>query len=514
MTTLREAFGPDINRTIEAIRAEYLGVRMHGTEISNSLTSHHERRRVMEARLHLYRDRFREEVMSLIDTLYTHEEVKKERRRFVDLVGFLNVPKRLTDEVASLYDVPTKRLFLDDATTERFAKVEREVQLHSVMKEAHRLCFWMNEVYLWQVVVNGKRSLRIITPNAFDVIPNPKDRLDLVAALIDTKPAWVPSFIPDERRMAHYELWDSEIVVRLDADGLVVGTPKTHGLGSIPGVLMHSRLPVDSLLNSDTGNDIYAAARTVLFLNLLVVVVSQSSGEKLPLLKGNLAAMAADQPKMAGRAIHLPPGVEAEMLDAITSPEHFLTVCRHVVASVAQAYGMSYEQFTFAETADTTSGKAYSVRREKLNELREEQRQRAIVHEGQVADLLGFDGSSIRPDFHEQALPTDPLEEMELLDKRMNRGLDNPVAWYMRKNPDASAAEAKAHVVGNMAVVIWFFALLRGANISPSATPQDPGKTPEENGADGQAARGDAPAPPAKDAPESTTAAPSPPGGE
>lgn len=496
MTTLREAFGQDIGRTVEAIRAEFLGVRIHGSELSRIACSDHERRAQMEARLHLYRDRFKKEVERIIETLYTHAEVKEERLRFVDLVGFLNVPKRITDEVASLYDVPAKRRFADEATTEAFSKVEREVQLHSVMKEAHRLCFWLNEVLLWHVVRNGKRSLRIITPNDFAVIANPKDRLDLVAVLIDTKPAWVPSYIPDGRRMTHFELWDSEVVVRLDADGLPVGNAVAHGQGRIPGVLMHSRLPVESLLNSDVGNDIYAAARAVMFLNLMVVVVSQASGEKLPLLKGNLAAMTADQPKMAGRPIALPPGVDAEMLDAVTDPEHFLKSCKHVVASVAQSYGMSYEQFTFAETADTASGKAYSVRREKLNELREEQRQRAMVHEGEVADLLGFAGEQLRPDFHEQALPTDPIEEMDLLDRRMNRGLDNPIDWYQRKNPDASYDESKAFVVKNMAVVMWFFALLRGANISTSDTPESPGKTPEENGADGAAARGGEAKPP------------------
>jgi hypothetical protein len=494
MTTLREAFGPDVHRFVDAIRIEYLGKRViEGNKTADLLTSDQERRALMEARLHLYRDRFRKEIENIIDQLYTHNTVKEERRRFVDLVGFLNVPKRITDEVASLYDVPTKRSFRDDKLTTAFAKVEREVQLHSVMKEAHRLCFWLNEVLLWHVRREGKRSLRIITPNNFSVIPHPKDRLEVLAVLIDAAPAWVPNFVPDRRRLVHHELWDSELVVRLDADGMVVNI-ETHGLGRIPGVLMHSRLPVEALLNADVGGDIYAAARTVLFLNLLVVVVSQSSGEKLPLLKGNLAAMAANQPKAAGMPINLPPGVEAEMLDAITSPEHFLTVCRHVVASVAQSYGMSYEQFTFQETADTASGKAWSVRREKLNELREEGRQRAQVHEGEVADLLGFPGEDMRPDFHEQAVPTDPLEEMELFEKRMNRGLDDPIQYLMRKNVDWTYDEAKAHLEKSVSVSMWFFALLRSANLSMNATPANPGQPPQENGAQGGASS----SPPAK----------------
>lgn len=491
MTTIREAFGPDIARAVDAIRAQYLGVRIRGggdvpREIQHTECDEGVRRKLMRARLKLYRDDYRAEVESIIRQLYTHDDVITERMRFIDLVGFCNVPKRITDEVASLYDVPAKRRFADPAIAKRFAAAEREVQLHSVMKEAARLTFWMNEVLLWQVKVNEKRSLRVVTPDAFTAIASPTDRLDHVATLIDTQPSWVPSYVVDGRRMTHYELWDSEVVIKLDADGLI-NKIEAHGLGRMPGVLLHSRLPTESLMNATLGNDIYAAARTILFLNLLIVFVSQASGEKLPLLKGNLAAMTADQPKSAGKAIALPPGVDAEMLDAITSPDHFITVCRHAIASVAQSYGMSYEQFTFSETADTASGKAYSVRREKLNELREEQRQRALVHEAEVADLLGFPGDKLRPDFHEQAIPTDPLEEMELFEKRMNRGLDDPIQYVTRKNTDLSDDEAEDQLKKNMSRVMWYIALLRAANLSPDATAENPGKTPEQNGADGGA---------------------------
>src|SRR5574338_279478 len=250
MTTLREAFGGDATRVIEAIRAEYLGVRSTSTEVDRWETTNDKRRVEMKARLQLYRDNFRAEITALIEQLYTHKDVKEERLRFIDLVGFLNVPKRITDEVASLYDVPAKRLFEDEAMTTRFAAVEREVQLHSVMKEAHRLCFWLNEGLLWQVDRNQKRSLRIVTPDSFTAIPSRHDALDWVATIIDTPPAWVPSYVPDRRRLTHYELWDSEMVVRLDADGLIVGTPQAHGLGRMPGVLMHSRLPTSTLMNS------------------------------------------------------------------------------------------------------------------------------------------------------------------------------------------------------------------------------------------------------------------------
>lgn len=174
------------------------------------------------------------------------------------------------------------------------------------------------------------------------------------------------------------------------------------------------------------------------------------------------------------------------MLDMVTDPEHFLKVCQHVVASVAQSYGMSYSDFTFQNVA--SSGKEWMMRREKLTELREESRQRAQVHESEVADLLGFPGEKLRPDFHEQAIPTDPIEEMDLFERRMNRGIDDPIQYLMRKNTDWTYDEAKAHLEKSVSVAMWFFSLLRAANLSMTATPANPGQPAEQNGADGGAA--------------------------
>lgn len=518
MTTLREAFtalgvqdDPTYGLYVEAIRAEHLGVSISNGTASLAPTVHRERREKAAARLALYRDDFAAEVQAMIDRIYTHPDVKKDRSRVAEMIGFLNVPKRITDEVASLYDIPAKRRFADLPQPEHvagqppperkpnpkaaaFQEVEREIDLHSVMKEAHRLTFWLNNVLLWHCQPEGgKRQLRIITPDRFAVIPNPRDVLDLVAVIVDVAPAWVPSgLVPDRSILPHYEIWDSEIKIVLDGNGRMLGKPEPHGQGRIPGVLMSSRLPVDRLLEDRAGEDILAAARAVLMLNLCTLSLSLDASEQQVILKGNLAEMAADQAKTAGRPMHLPPGVDASMLNMVTNPEHLLVVVRAVIASVAQSYGMSYEQFTFQETADTASGKAYTVRRQKLTEMRIAQRQRAIVHERDVMDLLGF-ADAQAPDFHEQEVPTDPLEEMDLLDRRCARGLDNPIAYIQRKDTDLSVEDATKRFLANLQVSGWLFTLLRQQNLSLTADASDPGKTPQENGAEGPKTKGEKP---------------------
>lgn len=495
MTTLREAFSgmglqPDYDVIVEAVRVRYLGSMVGAATASPATialqTRHHDRRTKAAERIALYRDDTAEQIEKLLAAVYESDEVRRMRARLAKLIGFANVPKRITDEVASLYTVPAKRRFTDETRAEAFAAVEAEVDLHSVMKEASRLTFLCNNVLLWQMQIGGRRSLRIVTPNQFDVIPNPRDALDMVAVLIDMAPAWVPSMVTNPALLPHYELWDSEVKITLNAMGQRVGPVEPHGLGRIPGVLMSSRLPVDRLLDERPGEDIMAAARAALLLNLCLVSLSHTSSERQPYLQGPTAQMAAEQPQHPGVPLVLPPGVTAGTIDLVTDPEPLLKVARHVVSSVAQSYGMSYEQFVFSETADTASGKAYTVRRQKLTELRIEQRGRALVHERAVMELLGF-GDALAPDFAEQEAPTDPIEELDVFDRRCNRGLDNPVAYLQRKDPDLTAEQATDRFLDNVAVTAWLFSLLRAFNLSLSATADQPGQSPAQNGADGAA---------------------------
>ena len=514
MTTLRAAFGalgiqsgtddaPDYRTIVDCLRSEYLGATGSMSTHAIASSAHGQRRAKSAARLALYRDDFASEVQALIDRLYTHKDVKVDRERLTDMIGFLNVPKRITDEVASLYDIPAKRRFPDQPAplpvdgvaplaqpnprADEFHAVEREVDLHSVMKEAHRLTFWLNNVLLWSYAPPGaRRQLRILTPDRFDVVSNPLDALDLVAVIVDVVPTWTPAMVVNVSLLPHYEVWDAEVKIVIDGTGRILSSDP-HGQGRIPGVLMSSRLPVDRLLEDRAGEDIYAAARAVLFLNLCTLSLSRDASEQQPWLKGNLATMAANQPQTSGRPLALPPGVEIGSLNLVTDPEHLLKVIRAVIASVAQSYGMSYEQFTFQETADTASGKAYTVRRQKLTEMRTAQRQRAVVHERDVMDLLGFPDAQA-PDFHEQEVPTDPLEEMDLFDRRCNRGLDNPIAWLMRKDTDLSAEDAASRFSTNVAVTGALFHLLRVKNLSLTAGADEPGKDAAGNGADGPAA--------------------------
>src|SRR5258708_14755125 len=100
--------------------------------------------------------------------------------------------------------------------------------------------------------------------------------------------------------------------------------PQEHGFTRIPGVLLHRREPDDCLLDSRFGRDITVAHDGVVLLEIMIMRLSKSQGERQPVLKGNLANVAKNQPMNGEDPVALPPGVEAEMLDMQTDPDHYI----------------------------------------------------------------------------------------------------------------------------------------------------------------------------------------------
>jgi hypothetical protein len=447
------------------------------------------RREAMACRLRLYRDRPQMDIGRVVDSIYESDEYRQTLKKYIPITKHQNVARRIVDEIASLYDQPALRILGSSQETDRLRAEEKRLKLHEIMQEGHRLLTLCNEVLLWQFSgVDDERRLRIVTPNAFDAIAHPKDDLVPAAFLVDMAPA---SLFDDEvrARLPHYELWDDTYRYLINKQGHWVtadGTPATkpieHGLGRIPGVLLHRREPTTCLLDADHGSDIESGHLAVALLNVMIMRLSKSQGERQPVLTGPLAHMAMGQVMNGERPLLLPPEVTASMLEMRTDPTHYLAVKKDVISSLGNTYGMSYEQFSMSEGADLASGKVYQLRREKLSEIRQESRRRAVVNESLVVQLIGFDPASLSIDYQEQALPQDPAEELSLLRDKMKMGLDSPVLFLMRKDSDLSRKNAIARIQSNLRdwamLVLWSRAL----NAPQGADAEEAGASPEENG--------------------------------
>ena len=485
MTALVDLYRTDHIALVAWICKEY-GLGTGSTQAGNV---HRRRRETIARRLDLYRDRPQLHVGRAIDQVYETAEMKKTLREYIDVAREENVSARIVNEVASLYDRPALRTL--KKRNEEFHAEEKRLSLHFIHQEAHRLANLCNEVLLWQFKgVDDKTTLRIVTPDAFDAVPDPRDRLVPAAFLFDAVPTTM-MIGPAKDRLPHWELWDDTHRYLINANGNLVDingepatTPIAHGLGRIPGVLFHRREPTECILDADYGSDIESAHIGVALLNVMIMRLSKSQGENQPVLTGNMASLATGQVMNGERPLLLPPEVVASMLNMKTDPDHYLLVKRDKVTSVARRYGIGYEQYTLQETGDSASGKAYAARREKLTELRLEQRGRAVKHEEQIADLIGFGGIEMDVDFQEQAIPQDAMEEIALLKDKESMGLDSRVTYLMRKDPDLTRDEAKRKILDNYEDFAMGVIAVRALNAPANSNAADSGKSPQENGAD------------------------------
>ncbi len=455
---------------------------------------HRVRREVMSRRLRLYRDQAFTDVKRVIGQVYDTEEYRQILYRYIPVALEQNVTRRIVDEVASLYDKPALRV-LKTGSADAFRAEEKRLHLHEVMQEAHHLLTLCNEVLVWQFTgANDEKKLRLVTPDMFDAIPHPRDGLVEAALVVDAKPVTI--LTGDAlNRLPHFEIWDDtyRYLVNayghlVDESGVVVAEPLRHDQRRIPAVLMHRREPSTCILDSSHGADIESAHLGVALLNVMIMRLSKAQGENQPILQGNLANMATGQIRDGERPLVLPPEVVASMLNMKTDPDHYLSVKKDKLTSVAQSYGMSYEQYSMSEGADTASGKVYAMRREKLTEIRLESRRRAVVHEAQIVKLIGFVPDGMRVDYQEQAIPSDAVEEISLLRDKMKMGLDSPIDFLMRKDTDLSRDEAQARILSNMRDYAMVIMLVRALNVPADGDAENPGKTPQENGADNQPA--------------------------
>jgi hypothetical protein len=461
-----------------------------GLNTQDSISNKHKaRREEIAQRVRLYNDDSKEDFEALIRSIFEDTSVQEQRIKLIKVAMEQNLTRRIVDEVASLYDKPAVRTL--KTKSEAFHEEEKRLNLHEIMQEQHRLLQLCNDVLIWQFKgADGKNKLRVVTSDCFDAIAHPSDPAVMAGVMIDVSPTSMKPGVSTDS-LPHYELWDDTYRYLLnkqgklvDRDGTPTDEPEEHNLGRIPGVLLHKREPTDHLLDCRQGRDIISAHLGCGLLNVMIMRLQKSQGERQMVLKGNLANVAAGQRMDGEGPLALPPETDLSMLDTRTDAEHYLTVKKDKLINVGQRYGLSYEQLTYQETSDTSSGKAYSVRREKLTELRGEQRRRALINEAAVVELMGFDVDGMKVDHSEQAMPADAMEEIALLKDRMAMGLDSPLAYLKRKDPDLDDAGALALMHKNLQEWAVMIVLVRALNAPAGADGNNAGRSPSENGAD------------------------------
>lgn len=443
---------------VEKVRRTY-GL---GADLGNASSSvHRKRRNAIATRLRLYRDDAHVDFYQVINRVFKDRKVRGDRYDMVELAEHRNITRGIVDEISSLYDRPALRSMPSESATNSYRGICKLLDVDDIMQEGLRLTTLCNDVLVWSTVNSaGKPSLRLITPDLFDAIPLPDDATAIAALLFDRAPD-----SPDNAKAICFELWDAEFRYLLNRDGRLVDEfgnfathPVPHGQRGLPGFIMHRRKPMEFLLDARHGADITSAHLAVFLIDCMILRLAKSQGERQPILTGDMANVATRQSLDGETPLALPPGVIATMLDSKTSPEHYIQVKSDIIAGIEAAYGVDYGD------RNDQSGTSFIARRSKLVELREEHRRRSLMHERELCDLLGFDGNSLAVDYREQAVAVSATDEVALLRDKVKMGLDSPIDFLMRKNPDLTRAEAFASFERNIEEYATYIKMIRALN--------------------------------------------------
>ncbi|TXH41033.1 MAG: hypothetical protein E6Q97_38515 [Desulfurellales bacterium] len=453
---------------------------LHELGFADSIVKDNHPNRVRRAdvmrRLRLYRNIDRLDHEITINSVFQDPQVQMQRKRLIPLAMHQNVSARIIDEVASLYDRPAMRIYGGDADdNEAYQAAVNASRWPMLARRAQRLLMLCNHLLIWNnQTKSGKTKFRIITPDMFSVIADIDDPSEVAGVLIDSKQESSTGIVPGNDEQA-FELWDDTYRYKLSPVGRVLAVEE-HQLNRIPGFVMHYEEPDGGLLDMQSGADIVSAHLQVVLLNVMMLRLSKSQGERQPVVIGDGNNQVMAQTADGERPLFLTTGSTVQMLESVTDPDHYLKLKRDTITAVAQTYGLSYEALSYT---DDMSGRAFNARRQKLKELRDQQRLRAIQHEKQIAELLGYE-DDLTVDFTEQTIPLDAKEEIDLLDSKIKLGLDSPIDFLMRKDPDLTRDAALMRFRVNIGDRALLVELMRALNMP--AEPSEVGSDPTQNG--------------------------------
>jgi hypothetical protein len=501
MPMLNEILGELPSGKVAALDDEAVGKHLREHYLHNDAEK--KRQAKMAKRLDLFHDRTQKIFEQIVDETFEDPDLKKDRKKFVRYAKFQNVTNRVVEEISTVYDEAAERHAGaprgDNDKAYQSLLCSDGVRINSQQRIANEYVNLLNEVLEWFVIDNdGEPQLRIWTPDKFWAVSHPLDPIKLIAVIFPIDRMGFPS----DPTMPKYQLWSNEETVQIDGRGFIMSaTRQEHGLGRMPGVLVHRRPPVSELLDSVTGDDLTSAHEAVALLNI-IMVKEQQVGTKIPYVSGDLSETAVGQPMAREHMTVFQEGLTPGTLDLGSNPEGYINTARAVIKSVAANYGIPESVFDLSYQA--TSGFEISMKRHALKEKRHKQimdpwtpAERSLAEvmsavTGKHKQSMHFSTDKWVIDFGEVDTPQDPTAELEYLLKLRTAGVITTEDIIVHYNPEFAkdrklATEKLKKNIAAETERLELMDTLRATNKAPNAQVGDP--TPEENGEQAQVAQ-------------------------
>ncbi|MHB8053688.1 MAG: hypothetical protein ACYDH3_00325, partial [Candidatus Aminicenantales bacterium] len=347
-----------------------------------------------------------------------------------------------------------------DVKSNRFEALKDEIDMDTRMKRVNRLANLTNEVLVRPGIRKGKIVWDIITPDICTVIQDENDPTEITAAcwrrtLANTMGSSLIEYeymddlgywgILDNNFRPMQEGWfytPNDTPYR-DADGRPV-------MMLVP---IHRQSPECDFWDGDSGRDLYNAAVMLgIKMTLCDYYFKNASFKQIYTIGSNVEL--ADKQRLDPLTmikVFVDPQTQGEVgvLDLQNRIDLLLGALTYQVNSVINNYGISADMWTMSIAE--MSGRALKIKNRALLEQRQEQ---LPVYRKAEAELFRRtrilnnaharfyrwekipDQAEFSVDFGEIEWPDDPIEEMDILTRKLKSGIISLARFYQHFNPD------------------------------------------------------------------------------
>lgn len=461
------------------------------------------RRHLSRRRMRFYRDDTAEVFRAELQRIVNDAERRKRIAQFAWMGSALSFYKRVINEIAGPpYAIaPTRRI--DGNGQAPFDLVARECRYDRRAAYACKVAHAGNTAFtMFRYVPRLGVVKDVITADAVTVIPDPDDPTRMLGFAYD-KPVMVGG-----RREMHRVFWDDEEAFELNERGTIVPIQDNTGARSFrltkdnghPGILpvvdIHVYERSGEFWDMTTGSDLEAAQGALQFISTSALRLIHTQGHTQVGVSGDPGnfprgqTLDQENPIFAGDGNTLTPIVNQ------TSTSGHMAMADHIALATGANYGVNRDRMNQKITGEQDMVGLLERRQEAITIFAEVERREFDVvsvvsrqHKDPTKRIP--EGATMTGcDFAELSHKVDRMALLGIWREEIKLNLRNELDCIREDNPEIRSEEdAFEEIRRNAKIRARVVELMRELNISGEANQDEPGQSPEANGAMGSAVR-------------------------
>lgn len=448
------------------------------------------RRHFARERVRLYQDDYEGPLSEIVALTFDEESVRQRLYRLIPLVGANSFLKRIADELARpIYANPPVRRVLPEGDQERYNELAREMELNQKMDLAARLLIPCNKVFLFPRYIAGVGlHLDVMTPHQMRAIVDPR-RPNRAAALIYDKAVYEGG-----REAKRFVVVDDTIRFEIDGNGQRASEIEKHGMGRIPIIELNRRAGICDYWDPTTGQDLVAATKQVMLLNLLALKNHRTQSHIQLCYTGEAEGFIKDQVTDEDSILMANGEGNIFPINLQGDPSALLRTRDAIETSTAANYGISRERLNQSGNGNAAGDEGLKERTAELMQVL----RRAELELFELVKVVSKESPKPLSQAAELSLDygllyhrVDRKTQLELRQTERSMGLRSGVDDVIEDNPELEGDRERAmeYIDGRMAEEAVIIMRRRALNIAEDATSHAPGQDPVSNGAMGPMVR-------------------------